>query len=446
MTAFAILAGIALVMGLLIHVQGRRERVLTPLALFVAIEVLATWPALAAAASGDSSASDWTLALLAGCATFTAVVAYMLFGGMSASAVRWRDEANAPSPRSLKTLGTGIFLLVAVLIVLSVFRFQGVPPLFNGGLRSLIDPVGNADQVARIREGRRVMTKGYLVGEQYAGQGVLISLSQAGWQVVVAAAVLRHTWVKTATSRWQLVAVAGLAFLVMGSDGKRAPLALALLAAIGALALRRRVPTRVVVASGLAAFVFLLLISPLSKGAEAGGTSISGRAEAVVTRVTQGNGQNNVAIVNLVDSGRLGVGGGAVFTERILVMIPGAPTGDPFALTVTRLAYGANANTTGFSTPTQFGLLYADGRDIGVLIGYIFTGAVMALGWRGLTRIKSYWGAVFMVQGGILLGYMAVTGVQGVISNGAVTTLAIAVMAIPDIRARAQRRAAVTVS
>ena len=95
------------------------------------------------------------------------------------------------------------------------------------------------------------------------------------------------------------------------------------------------------------------------------------RLGAAVDRVTEGNGQNNVALIELVDRGVLAPAYGDVFVERILVQIPGAPSDRPFALRLTELAYGAGENVTGFATPTGYGLFYADGRGVGVIIGYL---------------------------------------------------------------------------
>ena len=173
----------------------------------------------------------------------------------------------------------------------------------------------------------------------------------------------------------------------------------------------------------------LIFIAPLSKGAKAG-SSISERQDAIVKRISMGNGQNNVAIVKLVESGTLALGYGSVFTEKILVMIPGAPKKRPFALRLTEMAYGGGANVTGFSTATQFGLLWADGAVIGVLIGYFCTGLVLAIVWRLLVKLRGPWAPVVAVQGALLLGYCSVTGIQAILASAIVMAVCVGLMMI----------------
>jgi hypothetical protein len=416
---------------LLVHVLGSRDRSLTPIGVFLGMEIVATWPALMSESLARPSSDGIPLAVLTAAATLAAVTAYLVFAGAHGSVARWRDPRNVPVPDRLRALGAGIWFLVSVLSLVSIWRLGGVPPMLTGGFSSLIDPLTHADKVAEIRETRRVLTKGYLVGETYQGQGILNALTEAGWQVAVIAAVLRYGWDRSSASLRQLIAVGALTFVFLGSMGQRSPLVLAFLVAAGAAALQFRFSTRRLTAFALVGFAFLLFISPLSKG-EAGGTGIVDRQIAIARRITEGNGQHNVAIVRLVDSGVLEARNGGLFVDLTLLMVPGAPAAEPFTLTVTRLTQGVGANTTAFSTPTNFGYLYADGKETAVILGYGIVGAVMGLLWRFLLRMRSYVGAILLVQGAVLLGYMSVTGIQGFAANAAMTCVSLAVLLVPQ--------------
>ena len=188
-------------------------------------------------------------------------------------------------------------------------------------------------------------------------------------------AALVWRWTRTTWSLVQFIGTSVLAFIFLASAGARLPLILAAIAVVAAITLTARPKVQSMVAISVVSIGLVLLIMPLSKGVS-GGESIPERVEATYTRVTEGNGRNNAEIVNLINDGRLPLQHGGVFLQRTEAMLPGVSSSTPFAFTLTRLAYGTNTNTTGYSTPTQYGLLYADGGPLGVLFGYLLSGFV----------------------------------------------------------------------
>ena len=131
---------------------------------------------------------------------------------------------------------------------------------------------------------------------------------------------------------------------------------------------------------------FALFIMPLAKGSAAGESVAGKRIVALVQRVTDGNGKNNAEIVRLVESGGLGIQDGGLFMARLQALVPGTRAVEPFALRLTRLAYGAGTNTTRYSTPTQYGLMYADGGPWALFLGYTASGAILALAWKRMVQ------------------------------------------------------------
>lgn len=434
-----ILAG-ALVIGL---TGSRRERVITPLVLLVAIELAAVWPPLVPGVlDGDIVTDYWSL-LFAATALLVFVATYCIVGGNRVSVAHWRSDEFVPEARTLGQLWRGIVLWVAILVAIDIYRFQGPPLLLTQGLGAIIDPVSNPDQVGSIRDARLQLTKAHLVGEAaYAGQGVLNTLTKAGWQIAAVSTVLWASWDKTRAAYVRAGAVVLIAFVFMASTGVRAPILVALVGVISVLVIRFRPTVRQVALSAVASVVVLLFIMPLGKG-ERAGSDLGSRYTAAVERVSQGNGQNNAHIVRLVDAGSLEPMYGGLFIERFAVMIPGPDAGEPFGLRLTRLAYGADSNTTGFSTPTQFGLLYAEGGPWMVLFGYGLSGLLLAVIWARLARISQWYGPLVLAQGGFALAYISVTGVHGLMTSAGVLVAAILVIQLPLMSAKvADRRPA----
>ena len=416
---------------LLMRAVARTSKVLTPIALFMTIEVLAVWPALIPTSDSTLAEVGSFPAILAAISMLLMVVTYVVLGGATADATGWRDERRHPTYDQTRSMALGLKLLVAALVILGLYAFRGLPPLLTGGFESLLDPVGHEDQAALIRETRLSLTKGHtLLGEDYAGQGIINAASETGWRVAVIVSVLLWTWTRTKRHMQLLLLTSLLAFVFLGSAGSRSPLLLCVVAGVAALAIRYRLKTKNLVIAAVIAVSFTLLIMPLSKGAS-GGESPAQRLTATIERITDGNGENNAQIVHLISSGSLEPENGGLFIERLQAMVPGISAQDPFALRVTRLAYGTSSQTTGYSTPTQFGLLYADGGTAGVLAGYLLSGAVLALAWRRIVRIRSPFGAVVAVEGTILLGYLSVTGIHGVLATAPVAAFALLISAGP---------------
>ena len=414
-----------------LHLVGQRGRVLTPIAFFVGIEIIAVWPALLPVEDGPLESVGMLPALLAAVGLFGTVVVYVVLGGSQANALQWRGSSLRPNEEAMRSLMIGLIALITCLVVIGLISFRGLPPLLTGSLSSLLDPVANSDQVGLIREARRTRTKGHLVlGEQYTGQGVFNTVTEIGWQVAVIGSVLYWSWRRTRRSVNVVAGVGLLAFIFLGSGGARSPLVICCIAGVAAVALSRPLRTRSIAAALAIGLGFVLLIMPLSKGAT-GGVTISERTIAMVERISEGNGQNNAQIVRLINTGGLDVQNGGLFIEQLKAMVPGVNEGIPFTLQLTHLAYGGGSQTTGYATPTQFGLMYADFSFAGVLVGYLLSGVVLALGWRLITRIRHPFGSLIAVQGAIILGYLSVTGITGVVSQALVAALLILLVCGP---------------
>jgi hypothetical protein len=399
------------------------------MAIFIGIETIAVWPALLPSTSGLASEP----AILAAIGLLAATTVYVVVGGNSVDMPDWRKTRAHVTEKDLPALYQGLFLLTAGLVALGLYTFGGLPPLLSGGLTSLIDPVGHAEQVALIRESRRELTKGHLLlGESYAGQGIVNAFTAVGWQAVVSMAVFLLVRGQN-TRRWILVAVLVLAFIFLGSTGSRSPVLLALVMGVATFSYAVKVSGKTATLIAAISMGVILIVMPLAKGSEVGGATPVERVAALMERVTDGNGRNNAKIVELVDWGRVPVERGGLFVERLQAMVPGVGEEDPFALRITRLAYGGGSNVTGYSTPTQYGLLYADWGAVGVIFGYAASGLLIGLLWPRLLRWRIAIGPVVAGLAAVQLGYLSVTGVHGLITNAAIATIMVGILWLPKV-------------
>ena len=195
--------------------------------------------------------------------------------------LRFDGTSPADTRAQVHYLTGAILLLSSVLVVISCYRHGGLPPLFSTGLRSLIDPVSNFADVEAMREGRRSMTKGYLLGKEYAGQGLLNAISEMGWQLVVVATACRALLNGVRRSLLFSGFFCLISFLFLGSTGHRSPIAFAAVGVVVSYMLYRDVNMKKIFLSLGLMLALMIFIAPLSKGAKAG-SSISERQEAIV--------------------------------------------------------------------------------------------------------------------------------------------------------------------
>lgn len=416
-----------LALGLALVWRGRGIGLsVLPLGLFAGLEIMMVWPSLV---SGVDSVGGGP-GLLAATALLAAVLAFFPFTGHVSSLEAWRLSCPVSSS-SVKNLRFGIGMLVTALVITGLWRFQGLPPILLG-FASLVDPDAAGGDAAMIRESRRSLTKGHtLMGDEYQGQGVLNNVTEAGWQLVVSVVVLLLAK-RLVRRRYLGWATLGLAFVFLTSSGSRSPVVMAIGVAALTLFFSRSVPRKAMLTVAALGSGLTLLIMPLSKGADQAGGTVIGRLAALVERVGYGNGQNNVAIIRLVESGDLPIAYGGLIIERAIAMLPGVSTDTPFAFRLTQLAYGGGSNVTGYSTPTQFGLLYADWGQVGVVPGYIMTGLVIGLGWKFVLSLRHFLAPTIGSLASVHLSYISVAGIHAVLVSVLVVSALLLFVLIPE--------------
>lgn len=422
LTGTLFLAALALA-AFLLWPHGIADRVVTPIVLFVAFEVTAVWfvflPGISSVGLIPGQVAAVSLA--------AAVVAYLVGVGSRRFQVREQlfiidGPGHARASDLVGSLRASL-CIGALLVVFALVQFNGIPPL-GSIVSALLDPSGGSETISEVREFRRMTTKSHHFGGEWQGQGILNSVIRVGWRHVLLL-VFAASWLRPRGSsrlKWLnkgAVAIAITGSLFLAATGVRSSIVLLLLAIGIGYSLLHKIRLTRLLAYTVILLTVLLIISPLSKG-ERGGSTISERAAAMAERITTGNGENNAEIVRQIELDRLDMGEGQVLKERAYALLPGVATEVPFAHRLARLSGVAGDRSTGYSTATQYGLLYADFGFTGVVIGYGIAGVSLGYGSRLLVRrlrpLNPYRVALYS-QVCLVLGHWAITGVTGVIAS-----------------------------
>lgn len=383
----------ALLMGvnfLLFLAMCRRELLghtilLPPVVIFGGLEVISTWPA-PLFAYFDGSAQDGYPAAVAG-------LSFMMFlVGVAASQYIFRIRPEEPrrflerpilDSQGSRSYGLGILALVILLIAVGLLLYQGLPPqihLFAEAIRQG-QPLNLA--MADMSAYRFELSKAYLFGGEYRGQGIMRAFLSTGWLYVMCLVLVRMAAAKGRQERrwwgkrWALLAVFSLLFIA--GDGTRAPFVLVLAQLLAVFSMLRPLKKTEVVGAGLAGFALVIGLSMASHKSSAwlsAQSPIQEAAQAVFERISIGNGMSNVYIIELIREGTFNFMDGEVHLRGLLAALPGTRFSDqPFSNVLAETM--ANRTTTTYLTSTYLGMLYFDFGLIGCMLGYGLIGMVL---------------------------------------------------------------------
>lgn len=367
------------------RLDSRRALIFTPFLLFMVWEVRLNWaPALWAPKLGLSSDYYVLSAVLAGFWTF--VLAYLLVSRTvrvrTSQPQRFRDLAW--KQESTRGYVYGLGMAVAVLIAAGLYLFQGVPPI-GVAIASLIGG-GEADAVALyLGASRQYITKSHYFGGEYRGQGLLRTLMLVGWSFIVLLSL--SIYYATRRGRWLWITgiIAVPAVLFIGGDGTRAGIVSRVVLLLVFLSIITRLRPRAVVAGLMAVFALAILLSvvgPKLSGDISDARFVVEAVLAIHDRIFFGNGNNTVAMIELVRGGFWEQRWGGVHVRNIVSSIPGIQAGPPLAHELF-LYQNPGSRSTTYLSPTYAAILYVDFGMPGILIGYAFMGAFVAIvqGW-----------------------------------------------------------------
>jgi len=399
--------------------QTTRAPMLTPFLAFGIAEMIATWGSalVEAHATDDISAA----LLTAGCF----VVFIIAFVVASAILRLRRNEAKAfrdaqiGGESTTRRYGWALWTMAGILIALGTFLYRGLPPILNS-LDAVLSPGDNPEDVLRINETRRDLTKGYVFGEaEYRGQGVLRIVLSRGWGYLaifsIAAYLLRGSRSRRASLRlpWQPIAITLMGMIYVGGTGVRAPIVIHIVAVIIGLSMMVRFSMRSLAGGASVIALVIFVVAPLGGETESRGTA-QDRASNAAQRVFLGNGSNNILIMQAIENGAITQGWGRLHVEQLQAALPGVSGNAPFSNRLSQMRGGKRAETS-YASPTYFGVLYADFGAIGTLAGYGLIGVFVAYAQRWLFRRKKDVPNLALVGSIIVvLSQLSVSGFSGV--------------------------------
>lgn len=387
--------------------------VIGPMVCYLTLEITNVWYTLSPLAPRGSMyrltlAGTGILALAAGYAVTRRLLPDVI--------IDWRLEGKWQGTR--ERMMVVILALWLALMALSIFNLGRIPSL-SSVLLPLLDPTGSADINREISQLRLQSTKSQWFGGAYRGQGAIRLFLDIGWRYIFALVWLRHWRLREIRSLTLALSISASGCVFLVASGVRSSVLLAIAVTFVAYSLLTAIDTKQLLRGAVVLFVLAVFVSPLSKQT-LGNETITNRAVTTFERIFSGNGDNNAHILDFLESGKLEFGNGAILQERITAAIPGGSSGSgerPFPNRIAVLITGSQ-RTTFFASPTQFGLLYADFAEWGIVLGYAVTGVGLGIAEpaiRRRQRFKTETNFAFVATVTYTIGAWVFTGITDVI-------------------------------
>jgi hypothetical protein len=405
----------------------RRFGGLTPLAIFIAVELAVVWPAAVLAVLReerywDITMSTYVLALFVLLLTHTIVwhaLSPRLHTPQTVRARRAKD-GNVVEWNYAWFLFLG---LGGVLLLVSILLYRGPPPL----LIAIVSALGAGDVVEAARmmgQARVDLTRWEARGEEWRGQGALATTLRLGWPVVIGALLISKRSRGAPLRRWLAISVTLIvAVFSLAGAGQRAPLVYAAVAVMVAVSWAR--PIRV--SRGMATYVIAVgvlvagisFVTPKFQAVRGSDSPVREALAALVERVAVGNGRNNLVIIDRIESHALPIQRGAIHYQRFGNALPGVRVRQSFSNYLAQIETRDHRRMSQHSA-TYIGYLYAEGRVPAVLLGYALMGLALGLatavagsaysrhGTKGIPWIATWVGMVGLITlfdfSGVLAG------------------------------------------
>lgn len=395
---------------------------LTPVVIFGGFEIISVWSA-PFYAYWDGSAQDGYPALVV-------ELSFLMFlVGVAASRYVFRIRPGEPRQylerpilegQNIRNYGFGIGVLVILLIAVGLLLYQGVPPQLHLFLEVIRQGQPLSLVMGDMSAYRYELTKSYLFGGEYRGQGIMRVFLSTGWLYVMCVMLVRMAAERNLQDRrrwgkW-IVLVAVFSMFFVSGDGTRAPLIFMMAQLLIAFSLLMPLRKSVVAGVGLASFALVIALSLTSHKAASWMRSQSPLQEgtqAVFERISVGNGMSNVNIIELIREGTFDYMKGEVHMRGLLAALPGTMFSDqPFSNILAETM--SNRWTTTYLTSTYLGTIYHDFGLIGCLVGYGLIGMVLQ-GVQHFFFLRSK-RASFLPLGLLLLAYLGMVSLYGWIS------------------------------
>lgn len=309
----------------------------------------------------------------------------------------------------------GVLLIVGISAGIAYFR--GVPPT-TGALIKLLSGSELVEAQQMLSSGRRELTKSYVFGGQYRGQGVLKSILFASWTYGLSLSLI----IALQRRRWRrlmmvLIFFAGAVYSI-GGTGERSRILWSLVVAIIAVSYVIRFDLKRLTSAGLFLGLMLVLLTFMMPRYDIGKSKSElfyNLSSSIAHRIFSGDKINNVRIMNLIDTGYLDFAYGKEHLDIIDNVLPGVPS----PLLAHRIAELLKGKTTTYASGTYLGTVYFDFGVFGVLLVYLMLGIFIHQVFRRVLMIvKRPENLVLIAFTGYALGNMSArAGMVSLVSN-----------------------------
>ena len=291
--------------------------------------------------------------------------------------------------------GNANYLIIAILLTSlflvlgGLFLYDGIPPITDS-ITSLLSGEDLFDTALTAGEFRKEITKGHIFGGAYRGQGALRTLMSAGWPVVIVMVMAEFSIKRSKTLLLLLIVLLFLSLVFIAGDGTRAPFLYTFIIYVIAYSLLTRVrlrTTALILIILISATILLSVFTPKMAFEVEEEDFINSALTRLATRVMLGNSVYDVYAIDLVQSVRLEIRGGALHLRDLISALPGPSEGVPFAYELYHILNPGMTRTT-YLTGTYLTKAYLDFDVVGVVAVFLALGFLTSLLQFKLYRIR----------------------------------------------------------
>jgi len=374
----------------LLKYDNKRSLIFTPFFLIMLYELIIIFPAFIYSYLTKISDHYPLLVFFSG---FMAIIVGWLF---TSGYLKSKGGAAVHFAKKQTNLEYNTDILIVIItgtLLLSIsglYRFQGFPSVGQAIIGLILGEDYN-QIISFVGESRKEITKGYIFGGEYRGQGIIKVFSQYGWPYFTGIAIIMY--LKTRRMMWSITSfiMLILSFLFVAGEGTRGPFLQGILSLIVLYSFMMEVKIKQLMKLFFVIIGIIILTSILSPKL---GTIIENdnfiteASERIARRIFIGNAINDVYAIVLLQNGAFEYRLGSIHMRDIKASFPGTGAGIPFAheLYLKVNPYAPSTRTT-FMSGTYITKAYIDFGSPGVIVIYFIIGSTAAIWSRILIAV-----------------------------------------------------------
>lgn len=404
------------------RIESRWRIIITPFIILMYYEFMRILPAfILSRHSVYGVATSYYPLIVAVIAFFFLIVGFMCgyFHKQTSSArVLALSQARGLKLRINHAESVGVFVVAVLLILLGLYFYGGVPNTVLS-VKSLLLGSGSEDLAIMVRDQRFELTKAHYFGGEYRGQGIIRTLQTLGWSIICCYTLVVSIERRTINAAMVFFLSLTCSWVFVAGVGDRGPFLNLLVILIIVYSLRRPLRLRILAFFAAAIIAIGILLSLYSTKAYqllSGWNSsnfIKSIVEMILERIFLGNAQNDIYVIELIESGIWQIRLGAIHWRDAITALPGVQYGMPLSYELTEiLTHSATATT--YRSGTYLSKVYADFGLWGVPMIYFIIGCLVGFVQRRVfIRRNNAWmiaisALIIFISGSIVfLGFIA---------------------------------------